>query len=160
MGGYLDNQSLFVHPGEIAFRSAPLKIETLLGSCVAITVWHPKLLVGGMCHYLLPLPLNETGNKNNYRYASYALQELVERMQKCAEINEFYFGCFGGSEMIESNRAEAVGKVNINFALNWLNEKKVRIVSQSVGGKSYRKLCLCLTSGIIDINVSTLLLEG
>jgi hypothetical protein len=37
----------------VEFYDKP-RIVTLLGSCVSITVWSPRLLVGGMCHFMLP----------------------------------------------------------------------------------------------------------
>ena len=49
-----DPHTVFLHPGECYFGGGPTRIATLLGSCVSITVWHPRLLVGGMCHYMLP----------------------------------------------------------------------------------------------------------
>ena len=40
-------------PGELYFGQRHL-LKTLLGSCVAITLWHPQRQLGGMCHFLLP----------------------------------------------------------------------------------------------------------
>jgi len=31
-----------------------VRVHTLLGTCVAITLWHPIQKIGGICHYLLP----------------------------------------------------------------------------------------------------------
>ena len=45
---------VFLQPGEFHFGHARTRIKTILGSCVAITMWHPILRIGGMCHYLLP----------------------------------------------------------------------------------------------------------
>ena len=41
-------------PGDFVFGNSELKLKTLLGSCVAITLWHPDKKIGGMCHYMLP----------------------------------------------------------------------------------------------------------
>ncbi len=156
MKGGLEERVITVYPGDLVFERSPFKIQTLLGSCVAITVWHPELLVGGLCHYLLPLPLKKSEGNDNYRYASCALQELVRRMQSFSHIKEFQFGLYGGSEVINSSRVEAIGMSNINFALEWLNDKNINVVNQSVGGKVYRNICLCLFSGEIDLRVSRL----
>ncbi len=40
--------------GQFYFGSGRTKIRTLLGSCVSIAMWHPRLKIGGMCHYMLP----------------------------------------------------------------------------------------------------------
>src|SRR5439155_18563598 len=41
---------IFLQPGEWYFGDADTRIRTLLGSCVAITMWHPRRCLGGMCH--------------------------------------------------------------------------------------------------------------
>ena len=45
---------VFLQPGDFYFGEAGTRIRTLLGSCVAITLWHPILHIGGMCHIMLP----------------------------------------------------------------------------------------------------------
>src|SRR5262245_20243998 len=49
-----DVLEIFLQAGEFYFGGEKTRIRTLLGSCVAITVWHPKLRIGGMSHYMLP----------------------------------------------------------------------------------------------------------
>ncbi|MFM2120003.1 MAG: hypothetical protein RL722_1471, partial [Pseudomonadota bacterium] len=50
-------EELLILPGQLWFgpggERAPV-LRTLLGSCVAVTLWHPGRQLGGMCHYLLP----------------------------------------------------------------------------------------------------------
>jgi chemotaxis protein CheD len=45
---------VFLGPGDLYFGDRHTRIRTLLGSCVAITLWHPVALIGGMCHYMMP----------------------------------------------------------------------------------------------------------
>jgi hypothetical protein len=52
---------IFLQPGEFYFGDHETRIRTLLGSCVAITMWHPRLRIGGMCHYLLPMHRGRSG---------------------------------------------------------------------------------------------------
>jgi hypothetical protein len=47
-------QQVILMPGQMSFSTANAQLRTLLGSCVAITVWHPGRRIGGMCHFLLP----------------------------------------------------------------------------------------------------------
>lgn len=35
-------------PGDVVFETRPVRLRTLLGSCVAITFWHPHRRIGGM----------------------------------------------------------------------------------------------------------------
>src|SRR5690606_5865574 len=41
-------------PGALWFGTGDVRLHTLLGSCVAITLWHPRYRYGGMCHFMLP----------------------------------------------------------------------------------------------------------
>jgi chemotaxis protein CheD len=44
---------IFLQPGEFFVAQGSCKIRTLLGSCVAITLWHPRKRIGAMSHFLL-----------------------------------------------------------------------------------------------------------
>ena len=45
---------VFLNPGEFHFGGGQTRIRTLLGSCVAISLWHPQRKIRGLCHYMLP----------------------------------------------------------------------------------------------------------
>jgi chemotaxis protein CheD len=45
---------VYLPAGQFHFGGGPLRVHTLLGTCVAIMLWHPAKRIGGMCHYLLP----------------------------------------------------------------------------------------------------------
>jgi chemotaxis protein CheD len=45
---------IFLPSGQFHFGGGNVRVLTLLGTCVAIAVWHPMRRVGGMCHFLLP----------------------------------------------------------------------------------------------------------
>lgn len=45
---------IFLQPGEYFVADAGYQIRTMLGSCVSITLWHPKARIGAMSHFLLP----------------------------------------------------------------------------------------------------------
>ena len=40
--------------GQLYFGTQAGTVRTLLGSCVALVLWHPQRRIGAMCHYLLP----------------------------------------------------------------------------------------------------------
>jgi hypothetical protein len=53
-------------------------LRTLLGSCVAITLWHPTRRIGGMCHFLLPERKRRTNEPPDGRYGDEAVAEMVK----------------------------------------------------------------------------------
>jgi chemotaxis protein CheD len=76
-----DPHTVFLHPGEFYFGGGPTRIATLLGSCVSITVWHPRLLVGGMCHYMLPNRQRPPQAALCGRYGDEAMEWLLARIR-------------------------------------------------------------------------------
>jgi chemotaxis receptor (MCP) glutamine deamidase CheD len=50
----LPKADILLHAGDFHFGSGKIRIRTLLGTCVAIAIWHPTRRIGGMCHFLLP----------------------------------------------------------------------------------------------------------
>ena len=47
-------EHLMLLPGQWHVGRHVAQMRTLLGSCVAVVLWHPARRLGGMCHYLLP----------------------------------------------------------------------------------------------------------
>lgn len=91
---------IFLQPGEFYFGSRDTRIRTLLGSCISITVWHPHLLIGGMCHYMLPTRGLPRNGPLDGRYADEALEYLVSEIRNAGtRPAEYEVKLFGGSNM-------------------------------------------------------------
>ena len=61
-------REVILQPGELFFGKEDVVVRTVLGSCIAITLWHPEQKQGGMCHYMLPSRRNPSA-KLDGRYA-------------------------------------------------------------------------------------------
>ena len=73
-----DNVKIVVlSAGDFHFGSGQTRISTLLGSCVSITLWHPRKHIGGMCHYLLPARTRKPGEPPDGRYGDEALAAMA-----------------------------------------------------------------------------------
>ena len=46
---------IYLHPAQMCFCGRPSRVETVLGSCVAVTMWNARLQIGCICHAVLPL---------------------------------------------------------------------------------------------------------
>lgn len=91
-------------PGDFYFGDRNTRIRTLLGSCVSMTVWHPALRVGGMCHYMLPYrPLSEAGAVPHVlsgRYGEEAMQMFCREMARYdPDPRHYVVKAFGGGDM-------------------------------------------------------------
>ena len=152
------NQSeIILHPGELAFKASPYKLRTILGSCVSITVWHPALKIGGMCHFVLSQPKEENKNdyKNDYRYGSVALKELARLMKVKAKLNEYKVGVFGGSNMFPTKSALTVGQQNVAYAFQWVRKNGLQLNYESTLGEQSRILIMNIENGDISLRCST-----
>ena len=94
---------IFLQPGDLYFGDRNTRIRTLLGSCISIVMWHPKLLLGGMCHYLLA----SSGKKNAHldgRYGDEAMLKLFsEAIRHKSDPGEYIVKIFGGGNMFEKS---------------------------------------------------------
>ncbi len=140
----------YLYPGTLFASKKPHIVNTILGSCVALTLWDPVLKVGGINHYMLP-KWNGAGTPS-YKYGDVAIAELLKRM--------FDFGChrtnliakvFGGSETGIPNGVFHIGKRNIDLAFELLDKENIVIVSHSVGGPTGRKVIFYSDSGEVMI---------
>ncbi len=152
-----------IHPGEWYFGVEYERLHTVLGSCVALTAWHPTLKVGGMCHYLLASEPNKkndsvAGGPNQQRmiagdcrYANNALGQMKRSMQAYADMNEFQLGIFGGGDMFAYSTPTSIGFDNIAFARQWLMREKLKPLHVDVGGSISRSLMLVIPTGEIQL---------
>lgn len=143
---------LLVHPGEWFFGRAPSRVSTLLGSCVAVTVWHPSLRWGGLCHYLLPRPPGHAAqDRPDTRYGIFALAYLRHQAERYAPLQEYEIGCFGGSDMFSGKAQSRVGEINVEFAVQWLHRHQLKPSRQNLCGCFSRNILLDLASGHITL---------
>ena len=140
----------FLEPGECCFFQEPRLITTILGSCLALTVWHPQLKVGGMCHYLLAEPKVKVHDNNDFKYGCYALNYMKGRMSSYAKLEEYQLGAFGGSSFAFESIKPTIGERNISLLRVWLKKNQLSIMKESVGGSNSRSLKLDLTTGLLE----------
>lgn len=138
-------------PGEFHFGGGRTRIHTLLGSCVAITLWHPTKLIGGMCHYLLSTRgLNQRLSEGHY--ADEAVQLFLHEIRRAhTRPQEYEVKLFGGGNMFEALRdrggAVNVSQSNIQSGALLLRQHGFRIKATDVGGNGHRKIYLELWNG-------------
>jgi len=147
-----DNK-VFLHPGEFCFMKEAAHVHTILGSCISITLWHPELHIGGMCHFTLPKNPHKT-NKNNIldgRFADDVLQMFKQAAKKYGtKISEYDAKIFGGGNMMRSkgqNIEHSIGSKNAAAAMQLLMEENVTIQVAHVGEFGHRRIVFDVNSG-------------
>ncbi len=144
----------FLHPGDFYFTKAPGKIGTLLGSCIAITLWHPILKIGGMCHFVLPkqphVPHGKVHGHLDGRYADNTVKLFEQSAKKHrTSLKEYKAKIFGGGNHLphQSDKQDTIGMKNAEAAMTLLIEKNVDILVADVGENWARRVIFELQTG-------------
>lgn len=140
---------IVLNPGDFHFGAAPLRIATLLGSCVTVTLWHPRRRIGGMCHFQVPeRPPRQTAELDGH-YATDAFALFDEAIaQAKTRHHEYQAKMFGGGNMFPDARIGIdLGKRNIAMAHRLLKQRNIPLLVEHTGGAGHRKLVFDLGSG-------------
>jgi chemotaxis protein CheD len=133
---------VYVQPGEARVVNEPTIMRTLLGSCVGITFSIPRLLVGALCHPMLPnFPSTHrpgTVSKAGHRYVDFAIRDLGRQFDSLgAHRAEIQVKLFGGGDVLSMGNDPSrptVGQLNCEVALKVLEEEGFNIVASSLRG--------------------------
>lgn len=145
---------IFLHPGEWYFGDKHTRIRTVLGSCVAVTLWHPGHRLGGMCHFMLPDNRGPAGSLNA-RYGTEALQLLVAEIRKHGgKAEEYEAKLFGGASMFGLGvEANSISDRNIKIAEELMQRHNLNVLARSLGGSVYRQLVFDLAAGDVWVRL-------
>lgn len=148
-----DVLEIFLQPGEFYFGDEKTRIRTLLGSCVAIALWHPELRIGGMCHYMLPhRPHMRHGEPLDGRYAEEAMQMFMRELRRSGTSPaDYHVKAFGGGQMFEqANRPRRhldICQRNMEAGHALIVRHGFRLRAHDMGGDGHRNVILDLWSG-------------
>lgn len=145
-----DLHEVFLNPGAFHFGDRNTRISTLLGSCVSITLWHPRRHIGGMCHYMLTGRNRPAGAPLDGRYADEAFALFLEHVAAAGtHPGEYQAKLFGGANMLNDLAGSTIdiGRRNIALGQELLASHHIALLSEHVGGSGRRKLHFDLWSG-------------
>lgn len=142
---------IFLQPGEYYFGDRQTRMRTLLGSCVSITLWHPELLIGGMCHYMLPERSGRRRTAPDGKYADEAFWLLLREVERSGTaLHEYEVKLFGGGNMFPSSRrcrTDHIGLKNAQFGKHLVNRHGLRVKAENLGGIGHRTVIFDIWSG-------------
>lgn len=142
---------VFLQPGEFYFGEKDIRIRTLLGSCVSITLWHPGKLIGGMCHYMLPTRGGAQSALDG-RYADEAMLLFMREIELSkTHPAEYEVKLFGGGNMFpqfaKSVAGQDVPARNVEAARRLAKEYGFKIAAENLGGNGHRQILFDIWSG-------------
>lgn len=130
-----------LHPGDVACGERGDRLETLLGSCVAIVLTDPRRTIGAMCH-IVHVGQATGGHIRTAAHGEVAL-DVMTRMLRARGIDPLQCQAYvyGGGNMFPALISQShVGEHNARWALKTLAQAGVRVLAHDLGGNHYRRL--------------------
>jgi chemotaxis protein CheD len=138
-----------LHPGDVACGDRGDRLETLLGSCVAIVLTDPRRTVGAMCHivHARPASSRERDSTAHAATAMRRLQALLRARGIEPRLCEAFV--YGGGNMFPGTAQPGhVGSQNADWALEALAELGVPVLAQDLGSDRYRRISWTIGPGL------------
>jgi chemotaxis protein CheD len=160
MNGGEGKLSLFyLKPGEMRITDRPGIVTTVLGSCVSVTMYNPRLKTGAICHCMMPRWMEGRDSRGKcdegFKYVDHSIQYMVDAFRSLGICpREIEVKLFGGADMFSSDddndkRHISVGRQNIIEALKVMEEKGLAVQKKDIGGTQSRKLHFYLHTGAV-----------
>lgn len=147
-------QALVLMPGQLHFGNKAASLRTLLGSCVAITLWHPVRRLGGMCHFLLPSRKRPAGAPPDGRYGDEAVERLLVQLARHGtRPAEYVAHLYGGADTMPDHGGVKfnVGERNIELGWTLIDRHGFQLEGVDVGDQVPRTVVLHLASGEVEV---------
>jgi chemotaxis protein CheD len=144
------HETVVLSAGDFYFGGGQTRISTLLGSCVSITLWHPRKHIGGMCHYMMAERERTADAELDGRYATEAFALFLRHVEQAGtRPSEYQAKLFGGANMFKNSKGGGmdIGVRNIEYAHRLLASKHIALIAEHVAGSGRRKLHFDLWSG-------------
>jgi len=140
-----DLASVYLHPGELSVCKEPTQVITVLGSCVSITMFNPRLQLGAICHGTLPQCRSREGCNTlcieAFKFMDCAIHYMLKSFRAHGiRNNDIEVKIFGGADTLRSTSSNTIGSQNIKTALDIMSEEELRVIAADVGDSFGRKL--------------------
>jgi chemotaxis protein CheD len=138
--------AIYLKPGEMFVSDKPASISTVLGSCISVTFFNPRLRIGAICHGLLPMCKKENpcdgSCDEGFRYVDCSIKCMCKTFKSLGiEPSEIEVKIFGGADTIfKDGNTESVGIQNTKIALSMLKDRNLKLKASDTGGSRGRKL--------------------
>jgi chemotaxis protein CheD len=152
---------LNLQPGELYLSRTPAILRTILGSCVGVTFWSPRLGAGALCHGVLPRaprawPASLDAGEV-YRYVDFSIRYLAQQFDALgAHRQEVEVKVFGGADVLpllgDRGDRPTVGALNCQAAAEVLAEEGLAVTASDLGGTRGRRIHFHTGTGVVLVS--------
>lgn len=132
-----------IYPGEYYVTTQKnIILSTILGSCVSVCLHDPVNQVSGINHIMISSKAQYkiSNDSLDTKYGIHAMEVLVNEMiKKGAQRSFIQAKVFGGGKVLLKG-SNSIAYNNIVFALSYLENEDISVLSQDTGGLHGRKI--------------------
>ena len=145
----MTGKTVFLRPGEWRFSTTGGIVKTILGSCVAVTMFSANPLAGAICHAMMPKPADTVSSGECARYVTCIMDEMFDRFTDTGVTpSEIEIKLFGGADMMKSRTGVySIGRNNIETARRKLESMGLPVTNSATGGNSGMVLLFDMGTG-------------
>lgn len=126
-----------------------------LGSCIGVSLYDPKLKVGGLLHIMLPDSTQSRASENPMKFADTGFPMMLDDVLKLgASRFRLVAKMAGGAQMFafaSSTDIMRVGERNAEAIKNMLKKHNIKLLSEDCGGTYGRTVQIDLNTGAYKI---------
>lgn len=139
---------IYLKPGEFHIARESCRIETVLGSCVSVTLYCPVTHMGAMNHAMLPQGCDHD------RFVRVSLNKMLRNLSASgAHMRQLEAKMFGGANNFyrDDSGFRHVGELNVETSLQWLEQNRIPLIKSDIGGRVGRKIVFLSGSGKVFV---------
>ena len=144
------SKETLVGMGQIAAGRAPERMKTVLGSCIGLAIYHPRLKTGAIAHVVLPDSAGRGGAPG--KFADTAVPEMLKLLKELgAPPHGLTAKLAGGANMFGGSGPLQIGDANAEAVVRALRSIGIQAAGQDVGGTKGRRVTFDCTSGEMTV---------
>ena len=120
-----------------------------IGSCVVVAAYDKGHRVGALAHVMLPGKSSKSGFGYNTKYARDAIEEMLFKMTRLGADGGSLEACIVGGANVLQDGDDTLCPNLVNFVIGNLQEKRIKIVAQAVGGTTGRSVMFDIDEGAV-----------
>lgn len=140
---------LHLHAGQYLVTREPIRVTTVLGSCVSVVLFDPASGIAALNHYLLP---TRDERRPSALFGDVSLPALFAgALRLGARAGTLRAQIIGGSARPGESLTETIAHRNVAFASDFLRAEGIPFRSEHVGGPRGRRLWFDTASGTVSV---------
>jgi len=147
-----DLPTIYLHPGELVICREPMKVITVLGSCVSVTLFSRRLGMSAICHGTMPRcrSIKQCTELcvDAFKFMDCAILHMLRNFRDAgAQNRDIEVKVFGGADTLMSKSSNTIGSQNIKVTLDILGREGLGVAAADVGDNFGRKLIFISDKG-------------